>query len=187
MQNRISDISLWVVGASKRTNWIFVKVTSDDGRHGWGEATLIGHERLVVAAIEGRRSELIGLAENRALALLAPQPHDPGGPAFCGASGGCGSRSDRHPLGRIRDGHETATCVALVPSIQAIGIIIDFLPHATTWSEPHDRIGRDGQACKEHPPLAPLCTQLLIDVTLHGIDDYLHAAVLRSAGDLLLD
>jgi L-alanine-DL-glutamate epimerase-like enolase superfamily enzyme len=86
MQNRTADISLWVVGASKRTNWIFVKVTSDDGRHGWGEATLIGHERLVVAAVEGRRSELIGLAENRALALLAPQPHDPGGRASHAAS-----------------------------------------------------------------------------------------------------
>jgi galactonate dehydratase len=86
MPNRIADISLWVVGAAQRTNWIFVKVTSDDGRHGWGEATLIGHERLVAAAAEERRSTLIGLAEDQALALLTPQPHDPGGRASHAAS-----------------------------------------------------------------------------------------------------
>jgi galactonate dehydratase len=36
--------------------WLFVKVTSEDGQYGWGEATLEGHTE----AIEGSLDELIG-------------------------------------------------------------------------------------------------------------------------------
>ncbi len=43
-----------------RTNWVFVKVETDAGLHGWGEATLEYREPTVVAAIHDLESYLIG-------------------------------------------------------------------------------------------------------------------------------
>ncbi|MFN8513812.1 MAG: galactonate dehydratase [Thermomicrobiales bacterium] len=42
--------------------WVFVKVSTDAGVHGWGEGTLEGKEQIVAAAIEGhvRQHQLIG-------------------------------------------------------------------------------------------------------------------------------
>ena len=49
---RIAAVETLVVNAHMR-NWIFVKVrTSDDGLHGWGEATLEWRTRAVIGAIE---------------------------------------------------------------------------------------------------------------------------------------
>src|SRR4051794_24905621 len=51
---RITGIETYFVkiAANLRT-WLFVKVTTDAGVHGWGEGTLEGKERVVAAAIEG--------------------------------------------------------------------------------------------------------------------------------------
>lgn len=43
-----------------RTNWVFVKVETDSGIHGWGEATLEYREPTVAAAIHDLESWLIG-------------------------------------------------------------------------------------------------------------------------------
>lgn len=43
-----------------RTNWVFVKIETDSGLHGWGEATLEYRENTVVAAIRDLESYLIG-------------------------------------------------------------------------------------------------------------------------------
>ncbi len=44
-----------------RTNWVFVKVTTDDGLHGVGEATLEYREQTVAQAIKELERTLIGL------------------------------------------------------------------------------------------------------------------------------
>ncbi len=43
-----------------RTNWVFVKIETDSGIHGWGEATLEYRELTVQAAIHDLESYLIG-------------------------------------------------------------------------------------------------------------------------------
>ena len=43
-------------------NWLFVKITTDDGLVGWGEASLHGALRSVVAAVEELGEHLIGQA-----------------------------------------------------------------------------------------------------------------------------
>ena len=43
-----------------RTNWVFVKVETDSGIHGWGEATLEYREPTVAAAIHDLEGWLIG-------------------------------------------------------------------------------------------------------------------------------
>jgi len=48
---KITDIGSVVVNAEMR-NWIFVKIETDAGLHGWGESTLEWKTRAVVGAIE---------------------------------------------------------------------------------------------------------------------------------------
>ena len=43
-----------------RTNWVFVKVETDSGIHGWGEATLEYREPTAAAAIHDLEGWLIG-------------------------------------------------------------------------------------------------------------------------------
>jgi galactonate dehydratase len=43
-----------------RTNWVFVKVTTDEGLHGWGEATLEYREPALAEAIRGMERHLVG-------------------------------------------------------------------------------------------------------------------------------
>lgn len=56
---RISDVATVVVGAELR-NWVFVKVTTDEGLVGWGEATLEWQTRAVVGAVDDLRPLLLG-------------------------------------------------------------------------------------------------------------------------------
>lgn len=51
---KITSVQTLVVGARMR-NWVFVKVATDDGIVGWGEATLEWKTRAVVGAIEDLR------------------------------------------------------------------------------------------------------------------------------------
>ena len=43
-----------------RTNWVFVKVSTDEGLHGWGEATLEYREPALAEAIRGMERRLLG-------------------------------------------------------------------------------------------------------------------------------
>ena len=43
-----------------RTNWVFVKIETDSGIHGWGEATLEYKEKALVGAVEHIREYLVG-------------------------------------------------------------------------------------------------------------------------------
>jgi galactonate dehydratase len=56
---KITKITPLIVNANMR-NWIFVKVETDEGLYGWGEATLEWKTRTVVGAIEDIAQFLIG-------------------------------------------------------------------------------------------------------------------------------
>lgn len=57
---RISKVETLVVNAQLR-NWVFVKIrTTDDGLHGWGEATLEWRTRAVAGAVEDLAPLLVG-------------------------------------------------------------------------------------------------------------------------------
>jgi galactonate dehydratase len=56
---KITDITTTVVNAEMR-NWVFVKVHTDAGLYGWGEATVEWKTRAVVGAIEDLKPLLLG-------------------------------------------------------------------------------------------------------------------------------
>ena len=45
--------------------WLFVKVSTDEGICGWGEASLEGHSEAVEGALDGLRDRLIGADATR--------------------------------------------------------------------------------------------------------------------------
>lgn len=45
--------------------WLFVRIETDDGAVGWGEASLEGHAEAVVGALEAVRDRVIGLDADR--------------------------------------------------------------------------------------------------------------------------
>jgi galactonate dehydratase len=56
---KITDVGCLVCQAGSR-NWTFVKVNTDEGVSGVGEATLFGYEQPVIAAVERFAHELVG-------------------------------------------------------------------------------------------------------------------------------
>jgi L-alanine-DL-glutamate epimerase-like enolase superfamily enzyme len=48
----IADVTPFVVNLSPESNWFFIRVESDDGTTGYGEATLYGRETLQLNIIE---------------------------------------------------------------------------------------------------------------------------------------
>lgn len=56
---KISDLKTYIVHCY-RTNWVFVKLQTDDGLHGIGEATLEMKEKAVEAAVSELRRYLLG-------------------------------------------------------------------------------------------------------------------------------
>jgi galactonate dehydratase len=56
---KITDIKTFIMKGGGR-NWVFCKVESDEGVHGWGEGTLEGHELTVQAGINTLAARLIG-------------------------------------------------------------------------------------------------------------------------------
>lgn len=56
---KITSIETRLMGVPGR-NWTFVKIQTDEGIHGWGEATLEQHERVVVEGINQMTPLLIG-------------------------------------------------------------------------------------------------------------------------------
>jgi len=67
---RITGLSTVVVNAEMR-NWVFVKVQTDEGLVGWGEATVEWKTRAVVACVEDLASLVIGEDPRRVVGLLA--------------------------------------------------------------------------------------------------------------------
>lgn len=57
---RITRVEPIVVNATPHTNWVFVCLDTDDGLSGVGEATLVGNEPAVVAALETLGRALVG-------------------------------------------------------------------------------------------------------------------------------
>ncbi len=56
---KITEIRTFLTWGEPR-NWLFVKVLTDAGLHGWGEATLEGHEATIRACVEELGARLIG-------------------------------------------------------------------------------------------------------------------------------
>src|ERR1041384_3395709 len=56
---KITSVRPFVMRAAER-NWLFVKVETDEGLHGWGEATLELKELTVARAVEDAARFLIG-------------------------------------------------------------------------------------------------------------------------------
>ena len=75
-----------VVHVTRRTNWVFVLVETDDDRVGVGEATLDGHEPQVLAEIAALTPSLVGSPAMPASRVLRPHPS-----AFAGMAHGAAS------------------------------------------------------------------------------------------------
>src|SRR6476469_863461 len=48
---KIASVQTFLTWGEPR-NWVFVKLTTDTGLYGWGEATLEGHEETIRASVE---------------------------------------------------------------------------------------------------------------------------------------
>jgi galactonate dehydratase len=60
-QLKIDRIRTWIVDSGHWKNWLFVRVDTSDGVHGWGEAfTEAGRERGIAAEIEAFGGRLVG-------------------------------------------------------------------------------------------------------------------------------
>jgi galactonate dehydratase len=44
-----------------RPRWLFVKITDEEGRVGWGEASLEGHTQAVEGCLDAYRERILGL------------------------------------------------------------------------------------------------------------------------------
>lgn len=80
--NTIARIEAHVFNVSAKTNWVFIAVTAADGRTGWGEASLIGWEPMLVAASRTLALEWEGRPLADAQAGLRVSPQSPGGLVF---------------------------------------------------------------------------------------------------------
>jgi len=76
---RVAAIESRILGVSARTNWYFVRVRTDTGITGIGEASLNGYERLLDACLAELAPRLAGAALDDADPLLATYPHAPAG------------------------------------------------------------------------------------------------------------
>jgi galactonate dehydratase len=68
-----------ILHVNERTNWTFVRVRTDEGVTGVGEASLNGCEPLLDACLGQLRPQLVGAALDDALPVLATYPHAPDG------------------------------------------------------------------------------------------------------------
>jgi len=55
---KITEIKTFIMQGGRR-NWVFCKVETDEGIHGWGEGTLERHEEAVVSGIKTLATRLI--------------------------------------------------------------------------------------------------------------------------------
>ena len=78
----IALIEARVFNVSNKTNWVFISVTAADGRTGWGEASLIGWEPLLITATRELALEWQGRPLADAQDGLRASPQSPGGLVF---------------------------------------------------------------------------------------------------------
>ena len=78
----IAHIETHVFNVSAKTNWVFISVTAADGRTGWGEASLIGWEPMLVTATRELALEWEGRSLVDAQAGLRVSLQSPGGLVF---------------------------------------------------------------------------------------------------------
>lgn len=76
---KIANIEALLVNASGKSNWSFIRITTDDGVTGLGEASLQGWETVQLAYLEKLKEDLLGKTPAEALPLLRVHPHSPGG------------------------------------------------------------------------------------------------------------
>ena len=57
-QLKITDVQAFIVNAGR--NYVYVKVTTDQGLHGWGEAYSAGPDEATVATVRDFREWLLG-------------------------------------------------------------------------------------------------------------------------------
>jgi len=68
-----------VINVSSRTNWFFVRLHTEDGLTGIGEASLNGWEPLQVAYLQMLAADLVGKRADRLGQVLRIHAHSPGG------------------------------------------------------------------------------------------------------------
>lgn len=56
---KITDVNTFLVGVA-RQSWLFVKIETDAGIHGWGEGSLEGQEKAVAAAVNDLAPRIMG-------------------------------------------------------------------------------------------------------------------------------
>src|SRR4026207_1120325 len=83
-QTRVSDMKIdrvefLVLNVSEKTNWSFVRVTSETGLTGIGEASLNGWESAQQACAGDLQRQREGRRIDEVAALLRVFPHSPGG------------------------------------------------------------------------------------------------------------
>jgi galactonate dehydratase len=76
---KIANIEFLLCNVSEKSNWSFIRVFTDDGLSGIGEATLQGWEAVQSAYLDQLKNELTGRTPEQALPLLRVQPHSLGG------------------------------------------------------------------------------------------------------------
>jgi galactonate dehydratase len=76
---KITRLEPLIINVSSRTNWFFVRLHTDDGLTGVGEASLNGWEPLQLAYIDLLSAELVGKRVDRLGPALRIHAHSPGG------------------------------------------------------------------------------------------------------------
>ena len=75
----IKNVQAVPFNVSEKTNWFFIKVTTNDNRHAWGEASLNGWEPMLSAATVFHGEQIVDLSVADALKRLSASPLLPGG------------------------------------------------------------------------------------------------------------
>lgn len=83
--HRIRDLAATVVHVTGHTNWIVVRVETNAGGIGLGEATLDGSDRYVLACLDELRARFIDAPADDIERLCAPVPGAPEGLAYAAA------------------------------------------------------------------------------------------------------
>lgn len=75
----IKSVQAVPFNVSEKTNWFFIKITTNDDRHAWGEASLNGWEPMLSAATAFHGEQLVGLPLEAAFKQLGASALLPGG------------------------------------------------------------------------------------------------------------
>ena len=84
---KIAKIEPLFVNVSKKSNWTFFRVATDEGITGLGEATLQGWEDVQLACLRRIQGQLIGKTLDQAQAIITVYPHCFGGLAANSSAG----------------------------------------------------------------------------------------------------